>query len=335
MSLTDIGEEMAKLRASGAFDADWYASHYRDVPSGIDPLEHYIRIGRKLGRSRSANSVNAERRHVGIVGGTTSWTFSVVVPVHNALSDVQQCLASIVRNSFPAYELIVVNDGSDTETSEWLDRFVAVNPAVKLIVHPKALGYTNAVNAGFVASSGQILVVQNSDTIVPPYWLERLAAPFEHADVGAVGPVSNAATWQSIPNIKAEDGSWAINELICPDDVAATDRLIFQQAVNLGADEVMLLNGFCYAVRRSVFESVGGLDGSAFPSGYGEETDFFLRMAAAGYKSVVVPNLYVFHAKSKSFGSARRTELSARGNEVLYARYGKERIRVAAATSRR
>lgn len=51
MSLTDISEEMAKLRSSGVFDADWYAAHYRDVPKGIDPLEHYIRVGKKLARA--------------------------------------------------------------------------------------------------------------------------------------------------------------------------------------------------------------------------------------------------------------------------------------------
>lgn len=330
MSLTDIGEEMAKLRASGAFDADWYASHYGDVPRGIDPLEHYIRIGRKLGR-RGVDPVRA-KNHVGVIGGTTTWTFSIIVPVHNALSDVKLCLASIIKNSFPAHELIIVNDGSDAETSLWLESFVSKNPAAKLVVHKEALGYTNAVNAGFVASSGQILVIQNSDTIVPPFWLERLAAPLEYQDIAAVGPVSNAATWQSIPDVKSDDGAWAVNDLISPEGVDATDRLVFQTSANWRPDEVSLLNGFCYAVRRSVFEVLGGLDGSAFPSGYGEETDFFLRMASAGHRCVVVPNLYVYHAKSKSFGSERRSALSAKGNEILYARYGRERIREAAAT---
>ena len=52
--MLDINKEIERLRVTGNFDPDWYARHYGDVPKGIDPAEHYLRIGRKLGRLAGA-----------------------------------------------------------------------------------------------------------------------------------------------------------------------------------------------------------------------------------------------------------------------------------------
>ena len=50
---------------------------------------------------------------------------------------------------------------------------------------------------------------------------------------------------------------------------------------------------------------VGGMDGAAFPSGYGEENDLCLRVRNAGYQLAVADDVYVWHSKSASFGAAR------------------------------
>ena len=258
---------------------------------------------------------------------------SVIVPVHNALEDVRDCVESILANSFPTIELVIVDDGSDAETAEWLRDVASRYSCIKLERHEQARGYTIAVNKGAELASGDFLVIQNSDTIVPPFWLERLIAPMlSNGSIASTGPLSNAATWQSVPSIKSQDGGWAINEL--PEGVSVTDydRFIQRQARGLKSTPVKLLNGFCYAVRADVFDALKGLDGEAFPSGYGEETDFFMRLGKAGLQAAIVPNLYVFHAKSKSFGSERRNRLSAQGNEILYQKYTKESIIEAANT---
>jgi GT2 family glycosyltransferase/glycosyltransferase involved in cell wall biosynthesis len=196
-----------------------------------------------------------------------------------------------------------------------------------------ARGYTISVNEAARRSSGDFLIILNSDTIVPPFWLARLCAPMvDDETITATGPLSNAATWQSVPEIKAPDGSWAVNELPDGYSVSDFDLLVQRSALGLRDRPVELLNGFCYAIRKQVFEQVYGLDGISFPSGYGEETDLFLRIRCLGYGVHVVPNLFVFHAKSKSFGAERRKELSKRGNEILYSRHGKPAIQAAAQT---
>ena len=70
-------------------------------------------------------------------------------------------------------------------------------------------------------------------------------------------------------------------------------------------------------MRREVFLDVGGLNYGAFPMGYGEENDLCLRATKAGYKLALADHVYVYHSKSASFGSARRTELAKAGGKAL------------------
>jgi len=81
--------------------------------------------------------------------------------------------------------------------------------------------------------------------------------------------------------------------------------------------KVPLLNGFCTLMKRSVFIELGGLNPTAFPTGYGEENDLCLRAAKAGAKLAVADDVYVYHVKSASFGNARREELTKNGNAAL------------------
>jgi GT2 family glycosyltransferase len=85
--------------------------------------------------------------------------------------------------------------------------------------------------------------------------------------------------------------------------------------------EATLLNGFCTLMRRDVIEEVGFLDEAAFPMGYGEENDLCLRVRKAGYSLAIADHIYVYHVKSASFGSARRSELSKRGTAALHAKH--------------
>jgi len=312
----------------------WMANRYQEIYESVHPAislcrESNVACGNLSSKRAPIFRQPADwRQMAGEIGSV-----SIIVPVHNAFDDCRRCLQSLINHTFPAVELVVVDDGSNDDTRAWLESFAEQNPHVVLRRHSTALGYTHAVNAGAEASDGEILVILNSDTIVPPFWLERLVEPLlQDSNAVAAGPVSNAATWQSIPAIRSEDGSWATNRLPSGMDGCDFDRWVQTKATDLAPEAVQLLNGFCYAIRANAFHEMGGLDADAFPSGYGEETDLFLKLADRQYRAVVVPNLYIYHAKSKSFGKERRQELSAKGNEVLYERYGKERIVAAAAT---
>ena len=78
-----------------------------------------------------------------------------------------------------------------------------------------------------------------------------------------------------------------------------------------------------------MLSSIGYLDEVNFPRGYGEENDFCLRAEDAGIRCVVADNLYVYHAKSRSFGHWRRRWYSRRGGRRLHQLYGADRLTAA------
>lgn len=258
----------------------------------------------------------------------------IVVCVHNALDDVRACLDSVVRNRGANERLIVVDDGSGPETHDYLDAFMVGKTVDVLIRHDEAVGYTRAANAGLRASTGDYVILLNSDTIVSADWVEKLLEAGERAaDIGIVGPLSNAASWQSIPGIADPAGSWAVNVLPAGLSVDDVSRRCAEWS-NGVFPRVPLLNGFCLAIKRAVLDQVGAFDEQAFPRGYGEEDDFMFRARDAGFTGAVATHAYVFHAKSKSFTPEGRTVLAREGGAVLQSRYGRWRIQNAVQSTR-
>jgi GT2 family glycosyltransferase len=90
--------------------------------------------------------------------------------------------------------------------------------------------------------------------------------------------------------------------------------------------QIPLINGFCYGISERVLSRVGFLDEEAFPRGYGEEDDLSLRAGAAGFTLAVAVDTYIYHAKSKSFGSAKRSELVKHGSKSLTTKHGEKRL---------
>jgi GT2 family glycosyltransferase/glycosyltransferase involved in cell wall biosynthesis len=255
----------------------------------------------------------------------------VVVPVFNALDDVKACLRSLAqaKSDFRSH-IFIVNDGSDVETTNWLRNSVGglsnEQTAFTLIEHERNMGYTKAVNTGLRASTAPYVVTLNSDTIVTPYWADGLVRCIQSGgNIGICGPLSNAASYQSVPDLYDGNGKFAINALpegMTPDDMARHVR----SASLRDYPHTPFVNGFCFMIRREVIESIGYMDEEAFPMGYGEENDYCIRAQDAGYALVYADDTYVFHAKSKSFGHERRIALSKAGGEALRRKHGKEKV---------
>ena len=273
---------------------------------------------------------DAERRQSIMRGAQASAVYAgsvdVVVCVHNAIEDVRQCLSSVLTRSTVDFRLIVVNDGSDAETTTWLRQFTANAKAdVELIETNGPLGYTCAANQGLTASRADHVVLLNSDTIVPRLWLEDLLDCMRsNDDVGIVGPLSNAASYQSVPEV-VDGGEWAVNDLPPGYNVDEFAELVHRVS-RREFPRVDFVNGFCFMIKRRVIEKVGLLDEVTFPKGYGEENDYCLRAQAEGFALAIADQCFVYHGKSKSFGHAARLRLAKAGGQALREKHGDEKI---------
>lgn len=248
----------------------------------------------------------------------------VIVCIHNALADVRRCLESVTANTRMPYRLILVDDGSDEVTRDYVAAYADSQGAL-LIRNEKAKGYTFAANQGLRRSRGEYVVLLNSDTVVTPLWLDRMVACGESDErIGLVGPLSNAASWQSVPEVSV-NGEWAENSLPEGFKVADMGKLVAQYSARMHP-RIPFLNGFCLMVKRSVIEQLGYFDEETFGRGYGEENDYCMRARKAGRQLAIADDAYVYHAQSRSYSHERRKELSKHADAALLSKHGQELI---------
>jgi GT2 family glycosyltransferase/glycosyltransferase involved in cell wall biosynthesis len=250
----------------------------------------------------------------------------VVVCVHDALDDLRRCLRSLLAKTGRPFHLILVDDGSGPETGKYLRRFSADNPDATLVTRAgPPHGYTLAANDGLRASNGDYVIFLNSDTIVTFGWLNQLIECGESdRSIGIVGPLSNAASHQSVPK-RREGRSWAVNEL--PAFLTA-DGMAFLLAgwSSDSCPRLPFLNGSCYAVKRATVDTIGLFDAENFASGYCEENDYSYRASLAGFELAVAEGAYVYHAKSRSYGKEGRREVARRNYQLFLRKHGEENI---------
>jgi len=241
--------------------------------------------------------------------------------VHNALEDIKVCLESIKKYTTEPYSLIIVDDGSDSPIKTFLENSRNIFSDYQLIRNEVAKGYTFAANMGMKASNANYLILLNSDTIVGPEWIDRLyrAITLEEK-IGIVGPLSNTASWQSVPELST-NGDWSLNPLPINVTAEKMNKLVSKYSGCVLPD-VPLLNGFCLMIKKAVIEQIGFFDEDNFGQGYGEEDDFTIRAEKNGWKKVIADDVYIYHSQSKSYSNEKRYQLSKISGENLQKKHG-------------
>jgi GT2 family glycosyltransferase len=251
----------------------------------------------------------------------------IIICVHNALADVRLCLEAVNSTRSKQHRIILIDDGSDNETHDYLLRLSQEYDNILLECNETPRRYTRAVNQGLKLSTAGFVILLNSDTIVSQDWIEKLAdAVFSTPYTAIVGPLSNAASHQSIPNHHSSENQTAINAL--PDGMTVDDmnRCCEQWTHAEILPRVPLVHGFCMGLRREVIDVIGYMDEEHFPQGFGEENDYCLRAVAAGFSLVIATHTYVYHAKTKSYALDERNQIAKASSKVLQSLHGRERV---------
>ena len=254
----------------------------------------------EIGRHLRAN-VAVRRRPVTV----TTRTVDVVIPVYGGGEATLACIDSVLAGG-GEFELVVIDDASEDPTFSATLRKRASRGELTLLCNAANLGFVASANRGLALHPDRDVVLLNSDTLVPPGWLDRLRRAAESDFVGTVTPFSNNATLASYPVAFRDNplpAGWSAVEL---DEV-------FREANAGWSIDIPTAVGFCMYLRRDCLAETGPFDERHFGRGYGEETDYCMRARAAGWRHVLAADLFVFHRGEVSFGTAAESRRQQAG----------------------
>ncbi len=229
---------------------------------------------------------------------------SIVILTYNSAEFVETCLESLANQTYPNYEIIVVDNASRDHT---LARLAALSfsPEPKIITNKENLGCAGGNNVGWRASSGEVIVFLNPDTVVTKRWLETLVnALMSNAKAAIAGC---KIYYPNSHRIQHAGGILYPNGMSDHRGNGAEDVGQFDEQC-----EMDYVTGAALAVRRSFLEQVGGLDEDYVPAYY-EETDLCYKAHKHGLKVIYVPEALLYHYESPAL-----KKLSRRFYEMYY-----------------
>jgi len=222
---------------------------------------------------------------------------SVVIPVYNGEATLAGCVESLLGQSVPAHEIIVVNDGSSDGTVEVAGRY-----PVRVCDLGRNQGAARAKNSGAEIATGEVLFFTDADCHLQPEGLACIQETLLDPEIdGVVGLLSQSCPY---PNFASQ-----FKNLWMHFTYARQPRrvgLFFTSAA---------------AIRRELFEREGGFDPHYSGASITEDIEFGQRLLAKDRMLVIDKRLTVEHQKLYSAKAVLRTDLQrARGLFQTYLR---------------
>jgi len=218
---------------------------------------------------------------------------SVIIVNWNGKGFLEKCIPSLQNQTYPKFELIVVDNNSKDGSTEYLKE--AFPSLVKVIHNPTNSGFAGGCNIGIRAAKGEFIATLNNDTVVDKYWIEELVkAANSDSKVGMC-----ASKIYLFHNPKLID---SVGIFIYRDGTPRGRGRLEEDIDQYETQEEVLLPTACGALyRKDMLDEIGLFDEGYFM--YIEDVDLGLRGRLAGWKCFYVPTAIVYHHYSGSSGA--------------------------------
>jgi len=196
---------------------------------------------------------------------------TVAIPCYNSSSYVGAVIESVLVQSRPADEILVVDDGSTDGSAEVIGRY-----PVRLLQHTSNQGLAAARNTAIEKAKGDVIVFIDADAVADTDLLKVLLSGYDAPEIGGVGGQGVEA------NIRSLADRWRARHA--------------SQSHGVVARDVEFLFGLCMSFRIGVLREIGGFN-PAFRTN-AEDMDISLRVRKAGYRLRYLPDARVYHQRS-------------------------------------
>ena len=202
---------------------------------------------------------------------------SILIPCHDGMDCIGNCLNSIMGTSGPPYEVIVIDNDSRDQSL----RIVRSHSSVRIIANSSNQGFARAVNQGAEVARGKFLAILNQDTEVDPNWLLHLTSVLKTDPTVAIcGPkILDANDRSTIQQLGVRVDRFGFGMYICNDRGTPQD--------------VFMVSGAAMVIRKEVFDLIGQFDPDYFM--FEDDIDLCWRARLAGFRIVSNPQALVYH----------------------------------------
>lgn len=204
--------------------------------------------------------------------------YSFIIPVYNRPEEVDELLDSLTRQTVKDFEVIIVEDGSDTDCREVVERY-----ASRLSVHyhsKKNSGPGISRNYGAEKAKGEYLIVLDSDVVVPEGYLKAIDDELSIEDADAFGGPDRAH--ESFTDTQKAI-SYSMTSFFTTGGIRGGKKKLdkfYPRSFNMG-------------IKRDVYLNLGGFSKMRF----GEDIDFSIRIFKAGLRCRLFPEAWVWHKR--------------------------------------
>ena len=252
---------------------------------------------------------------------------SIIVPTRDRAGLLKRCVESVrTVTNYEPFEIVVVDNGSVEAETLTFFREAEGDNSIRVVAEPGPFNYSRLNNRAAKKARGEILLFLNNDTeIDDPAWLTEMVSHATRAETGVVG----ARLWY--PDETLQHGGVILGlggvaghafPHIPRGHPGYFNRAMLQQ--NCSA-----VTGACLAVRKNVFEELGGFDEENLGVSF-NDIDFCLRVTEAGYRVVWTPYANLVHHESASRGHQRTREEQAefeRAVDYMQTTWGAQLVR--------
>lgn len=312
-----IQEVQASAQDSGAIKVEQQVAQHKDY---LAKLEQYTRHLEREIKLRDAYKVRDHLRLIwrrlwqppvvrtkpfGALPITPKAT--VIIVSYNGAAYLEACIKAVVQSSHQNLEMIVVDNASlDNSVQILKKRF----PNVNLIINNTNRGFAAANNQGIQASTGDIIIMLNQDTIIEPECIRVMVRALV-ADP-TVGIVGCKIYHEDGKTLQHAGGILHPNALTDHRGAGELDIGQYEQPL-----DVQYVTGAAIGFRKELCARIGLLDEDYRPA-YFEELDFCLRAQSCGYRVRYLPAAKLVHFESTASGKF---------SDVFFYRYHRNRIR--------